>query len=114
MPIYYHAQVQVLLEVLNLELAHFVEYRPETTFSAKEFQVTEVYRDRDWFEKHLPLMRSFCDELNNTPEEEIRKLVAMNHSPPRKELVLDFDDNKVSSPNGSSGAEWLGLNDCDT
>jgi len=58
-PEYYMPQVQVLLEITNLELAHFVQYRPEGTWNAQEFVVTPVPRNREWFARHLPRMASF-------------------------------------------------------
>ena len=63
----------MLLEILDLDVAHFVEYKPEFTFSAKEFQVTEVLRDTAWFARNLPLMKSFCEELQSVSDNEIQK-----------------------------------------
>ena len=61
-PAHYIAQLQVLMEVLDLRAAHFVQYRPEGPFSGQEFVVTEVPRDRGWFAAALPVMRSFVVE----------------------------------------------------
>ena len=70
-PAHYVPQLQVLMEVLDLRAAHFVQYRPEGPFSGQEFAVTEVPRDRGWFAAALPIMRSFVVEwraLENDPE----------------------------------------------
>ena len=54
-------QIQLLLEILDLEEAVFIQYKPsELTWPGpEEFVVTEVTRDRKWFEEKLPIM----DEL---------------------------------------------------
>ena len=55
-PIYYMAQVQLLLEVLNLDEAVFIQYKPSdvTWPHPYEFTVTNVSRDREWWETSLP------------------------------------------------------------
>ena len=60
-PVYYMPQIQLLLEILDLEEAVFIQYKPsELTWPGpEEFVVTEVTRDRKWFEEKLPIM----DEL---------------------------------------------------
>lgn len=62
-PEHYLCQVQTLLEVLDLELAHFVQYRPEGMWGAMEFSVLEVKRDRAWFARHQEAITSFIDLL---------------------------------------------------
>ena len=57
-PGHYMPQVQLLLEILNLEEAVFIQYKPmELTWPGpEEFCVTEVKRDRQWFQDQLPVM----------------------------------------------------------
>ena len=57
-PVYYMPQIQLLLEILNLEEAVFIQYKPyELTWPGpQEFCVTEVKRDRQWFAEQLPVM----------------------------------------------------------
>ena len=57
-PGHYMPQVQLLLEILNLEEAVFIQYKPiEITWPGPvEFCVTEVKRDRQWFQEQLPVM----------------------------------------------------------
>ena len=59
-PKYYLPQIQLLLEVLNLEVCDFIQYRPGPP---EEFEVTEVNRDREWFAKILPRAKAFWDEV---------------------------------------------------
>ena len=61
-PHYYMAQLQVLMEVLDLEEAHFVQFRPEGTWNAEELEVQHVPRSRAWFSHHLPALQAFVDE----------------------------------------------------
>jgi putative phage-type endonuclease len=57
-PVYYMPQLQLLMEILDLEEAVFIQYKPaELTWpNPSEFCVTEVKRDRDWFTTQLPVM----------------------------------------------------------
>lgn len=54
-PDYYMPQVQLLLEILDLENADFVQYCE----SKDEMTIIRVKRSREWFEKYLPIMDKF-------------------------------------------------------
>ena len=64
-PVWYLAQVQVLMEVLNLDVCDFVQYRPEsiTYPQPAEFVVVEIKRDREWWEKYRPVMKAFWERV---------------------------------------------------
>lgn len=64
-PVYYMPQIQLLLEILNLEEAVFIQYKPvEITWPGPaEFVVTEVQRDRQWFQDQLPVMDEFWKKV---------------------------------------------------
>ena len=106
-PVYYHSQVQVLLEVMGLEIAHFVEYRPEGAFNAKEFVVTEVLRDREWFARYLPTMQSFCEVMNATSDDAVvaeqqQQCTVQVAASSKCEVVGEVQKNSVAS-------RWLGV-----
>lgn len=57
-------QLQLSMEVFNLEMAHFVQYKPDGgEFDPPIIDVVEVPRDRLWFEKNLPLFQKFITDL---------------------------------------------------
>jgi putative phage-type endonuclease len=60
-PIWYNAQIQVCMEIMDVEKCYFVEYQPIEISWPKEavFSVTIVPRDREWFAKYLPIMDTF-------------------------------------------------------
>lgn len=58
-PKHYLAQLQVLMEVLDLDECDFIQYKPEPL----EYQVTNVKRDRQWFADRLPKLREFWNEV---------------------------------------------------
>lgn len=58
-PKHYVPQVQLLMEILDLEVCDFIQYRPEPY----EFVVTRINRDRDWFQRSLPIMRDFWNRV---------------------------------------------------
>jgi putative phage-type endonuclease len=64
-PVYYMPQIQLLLEILNLEEAVFIQYKPADIAwpGPEEFVVTEVKRDREWFLEQLPRMKEFWDKV---------------------------------------------------
>ena len=57
-PVYYMPQLQLLMEILDLDEAVFIQYKPSDITWPKpyEFVVTEVKRDREWFKTQLPVM----------------------------------------------------------
>ena len=59
-PGHYMPQLQLLMEILDLEEAVFIQYKPDeiTWPSPAEFEVTEVKRDREWFKEKLPVMEA--------------------------------------------------------
>lgn len=58
-PKHYMPQLQILMEILDLEVCDFIQYRP----APYEYMVTRVDRDRKWFKEKLPIMKSFWDEV---------------------------------------------------
>lgn len=64
-PHHYLPQLMVQLEVCDLELAYFVEWQPSwlNKDGVEVFSIQTVQRDRAWFEKNKPLMKSFYEEL---------------------------------------------------
>lgn len=59
-PGYYLPQIQLLLEIMDLEVCDFVQYKQGPP---EEFVVVEVSRDREWFAKYLPVMKAFWDRV---------------------------------------------------
>ena len=62
---WYIAQVQVLMECLELEVCDFVQYRPsEITYpKPAEFVCVEIKRDREWWDKYMPVMKALWDKV---------------------------------------------------
>ena len=58
-PDYYFPQVQVLLDINDLEECDFVQYHQPTDV----LKIIRVPRDRVWFEKALPKMKKFWDQV---------------------------------------------------
>ena len=59
-PAYYLPQVQIVMECTNLEVTHFIQYKPPPN---EVFDVTIVPRDRDWFARYFPVMDFFWKEV---------------------------------------------------
>ena len=71
MPAYYVPQVQYLLEIMELEYADFLQYRPAAVFGKETFVVVRVQRNRRWFQVYRPLIEEFLNTLRyylNNPE----------------------------------------------
>ena len=87
-PEHYMPQLQLCMDILDLEEADFIQYKPEelTWPKPSEFIVTNVKRDREWFAKYMPIMRDFWDKvvyhrehgIDDPPQKKTRK---------RKELI---------------------------
>lgn len=64
-PSYYIPQVQVVMECTNLEMCHFIQYKPPR-FEGDPNRVLDIKsipRDKSWFSKYFPVMREFWDEV---------------------------------------------------
>jgi putative phage-type endonuclease len=62
-PKHYIAQIQLNMEILDLDECDFIQYRPAEGDAPEEFVVTNVKRDRKWFEEKLPIMKAFWDRV---------------------------------------------------
>jgi putative phage-type endonuclease len=64
-PQHYFPQLQMCMEILDLEEADFIEYKPAETNWPKpeEFQVINVKRDREWWKTNFPIMKEFWDKV---------------------------------------------------
>src|SRR6056300_1047388 len=64
-PEHYMPQLQLCMEILDLEEADFIQYKPaETNWPRpEEFDVVTVKRDREWWKTYLPVMRDFWDKV---------------------------------------------------
>lgn len=52
-PVYYYPQLQICMEVADLDVADFIQYRPGGLLNEEEFVVTRVLRDKQWFADNL-------------------------------------------------------------
>ena len=50
-PPHYRPQLQLQLEVLDLEEADFVQFRPADLWRQEEFVITRVKRNREWWDR---------------------------------------------------------------
>jgi hypothetical protein len=64
-PEHYMPQLQLCMEILDLESADFIQYKPAATNwpRPEEFDVVNVPRDREWWKTYLPVMREFWDKV---------------------------------------------------
>ncbi len=113
-PKYYLPQIQLLLEVLDLDVCDFIQYRPGPP---EEFEVTEVVRDRAWFARILPIAKAFWDqvllrrqigicEVESEDDEESVQVIAQGLV---KEYVCDIESEdevrEVSEPSRTVGSD---------
>jgi len=62
-PKHYIPQLQTLMEIMNLDRAHFIDFKPKSIVAPEICAVTELKRDRRWFAKYFPIMRAFVHEM---------------------------------------------------
>jgi putative phage-type endonuclease len=64
-PDYYLTQLQMLMEIMDLEVADFVQYAPASPWEPEICDVTEIKRDRKfWNDVMLPGLLDFIEELD--------------------------------------------------
>ena len=98
-PVHYMPQLQLCMEILDLEEADFIQYKPAATNWPKpeEFDVVNVKRDPEWWKTNLPIMEEFgrrCYILENTwtsfPSPKKRRLAKGNQRSQRFKHVKFF------------------------
>jgi len=62
-PEHYLSQVLLNLEICDLEMAHFIEFKPGNSDNDYIINIVEVPRDREWFANKLPIMKEFWDSV---------------------------------------------------
>jgi hypothetical protein len=64
-PEHYMPQLQLCMEILDLEEADFIQYKPADFNwpNPEEFVVVNVKRDREWWKTYLPVMKEFWDKV---------------------------------------------------
>lgn len=64
-PEYYMPQVQVVMETTNLDMCHFIQYQPPKFLGDpnRVLDIKAIPRDKGWWHKNKPKMKSFWDEV---------------------------------------------------
>lgn len=64
-PDHYYPQIQLCMQILNLPSCDFIQYKPaETNWpNPEEFDVVNIKRDEEWWEKNLPIMDAFWKKV---------------------------------------------------
>jgi hypothetical protein len=61
---YYYPQVQLLMELSNTEMCHYIQYVPQTSRLWKaQMDILEVKRDREWMRKYKEVARFTWDAI---------------------------------------------------
>jgi hypothetical protein len=91
-PHHYMPQILLQLEVCDLEECIFAQYKPAHMCDGDEpyMDITIVKRDREWFAKHLPIIKKFHDEM------EERRLTHVPQEPPPDENVCEIEEDMYS------------------
>ncbi len=79
----YFVQVQLLMEILNLEVTDFVKYRPGPV---PEYTCFQVHRDRDWFQRALPVLEDAWEEIKAKREYGICDIIPEDEVPDVQEV----------------------------
>ena len=100
-PEHYMPQLQLCMEILDLEEADFIQYKP-AEFNwprPEEFVVVNVKRDREWWKTYFPVMKEFWDKvlyyrehLDELPKPKEKKTRKKKEVPPPKCEVAELSE----------------------
>jgi hypothetical protein len=95
-PDYYFPQVQLNMAILNIEKADFIEYKPAMYGEPMQLNIVRLYRDRDWFDKNVPILDAFWKEVLEWRTKDIttHPLYEKYHKPPRKKKLKIEKESK--------------------
>lgn len=99
-PPQYVAQVQVLMEICDLELAHFVQYKPGDIYKKEILDITIMKRDRDYFAKVLPVFLEFMKDITSFYE---------SAHVPIGTPMIDWDEEDRKAKKKLDTAEAIGI-----
>ena len=101
-PKYYVPQIQLLLDILNLEVCDFIQYRPGPP---EEFVVTEVVRDREWFSSMLPIAHAFWKTVLDRRLHGICEIIDDDVATPKEYVceIVSEDEDVVSAVSEACG-----------
>jgi putative phage-type endonuclease len=74
-PPHYMPQIQSMMHGFNITECHFIEYVPETTWTAETFHVNVVPRCPKYWESALPRLRQFWKEVSHLRAANITEIV---------------------------------------
>lgn len=99
-PVYYMPQLQLLMEILNLEVCDFIQYKPvEIAWpKAEQFIVLEVPRDREWFQKYLPVMDDLWKKVLWHRENGVESILPKKRISKKKEEVIHVCEIEDDTP----------------
>ena len=95
-PKHYIAQIQLLMEILDLPECDFIQYRPVTDTTPEEFVVTNVKRDYEWFAHYLPVMKAFWDKVIEGRKTGFTCEVVDEEGLEREDPLCEVSDDQVS------------------
>ena len=62
-PSYYQHQLNLGMDVFDLDMTHFVQFKPSEVFGEEVFHLTEVKRVRGWLDAHAQTIEQFWQEV---------------------------------------------------
>ena len=105
-PVHYMPQLQLCMEILDLQEADFIQYKPAATNWPKpeEFDVVNVKRDPEWWSTYLPIMKEFWDKvlyfrehIDELPKPKEKKKRVLKEKVHVCEIASDPDDDYHSN-----------------
>lgn len=91
-PKHYLPQVQLQLEITDLEVCDFVQYRPASAEKNEEYVVVSVKRDREWFQTNLPKMKAVWDRVLEGRKHGLCEVIDEPHF--KNEIVCDLVEDE--------------------
>lgn len=100
-PGHYMPQLQLCMEILDLNEADFIQYKPaETNWPLpEEFDVVNVKRDPEWWKTYLPIMKEFWDKvlyfrehIDELPKPKLKKTRKKKEKEPAKCEIQALSD----------------------
>ena len=99
-PSHYYGQVQTQLWCADLNKCYFVQYKPgDAMTNSEKLVVTIVKRSQEWFDKSIPILKEFWDEVLEFRKEHPDWEEKNYHVKKRKKTSTEIVDLDPSSKN---------------
>jgi hypothetical protein len=102
---YYYPQVQLNMWILDLDIADYIEYVPDS-IGTLEMNIVRIHRSEEWFEKNFPVLEQFWKDVLYWRTQDIKTHPEYpKFYKPKEQSMFIYDPSVETASSGSVTTE---------